>query len=114
MMPVRPMHCPKTLTPQHTRRPRAVLAASVAMAAMLAAGCATVTPGPFQITVHDTDDSVLEQFQFQAGSQASLESAMIGMCRVYPDATVVAEQLQTHEQLRERCKRSLASMLSVS
>ena len=114
MMPVRPIHCPQTRTPRQALRPHPVRAASMVVAAVLAAGCATVTPGPFQITVRDADDSVLEQFQFQAGSQASLESAMIGMCRVYPDATVVAEQLQTHEQLRERCKRSLASMLSAS
>ena len=60
------------------------------------------------------DDTVLEQFQFQAGSQGALETAMIGMCRVYPEATVIAEQLSTHERLRERCKRSFASMLSAS
>lgn len=114
MMPVRPIHCPQTQTPRQARRPHPVRAASMVAAAVLAAGCATVTPGPFQITVRGADDSVLEQFQFQAGSQASLESAMIGMCRVYPDATVVAEQLQTHEQLHERCKRSLASMLSAT
>ncbi len=73
----------------------------LALAAVLLAGCATVTPGAFLITVRDADDTVLEQFQFQAGSQSSLEGAMIGMCRVYPDATIVAEQLQTHEQLKE-------------
>ena len=37
---------------------------------------------------------------------------MIGMCRVYPEATVIAEQLSTHERLQERCRRSFASMLS--
>ncbi|MHA6908834.1 hypothetical protein ACQUJS_10450 [Ralstonia pseudosolanacearum] len=114
MMPVRPIQCPQTRTPRQARRSHPVRAASMVVAAVLAAGCATVTPGPFQITVRGADDAVLEQFQFQAGSQASLESAMIGMCRVYPDATVVAEQLQTHELLHERCKRSLASMLSAS
>jgi hypothetical protein len=80
----------------------------------LLAGCATVTPGPFQITVRDADDTVLERFQFQAGSQSSLQTAMIGMCRVYPDATVTADQLNTHERLQERCNRSFASMLSPS
>jgi hypothetical protein len=96
------------------RRPtRSLLCPTLAAAAMLA-GCATVTPGPFQITVRDADDTVLEQFQFQAGSQGSLETAMIGMCRVYPEATVIAEQLSTHERLQERCKRSFASMLSLS
>lgn len=86
--------------------------ALVAVAAL--AGCATVTPGPFQITVRDTDDTLLEQFQFQAGSYDSLEIAIIGMCRVYPDATVTADQLQTHERVQERCKRSFASMLTLS
>lgn len=84
----------------------------LAAATATLAACATVTPGPFQITVHDTDDTVLEQFQFQAGSQDSLEIAIIGMCRVYPEATVIAEQLQTHERVQERCKRSFASMLT--
>jgi hypothetical protein len=92
---------------------RTLLCITLAAAAMLA-GCATVTPGPFQITVRDADDTVLEQFQFQAGSQGALETAMIGMCRVYPEATVIAEQLSTHEYLRERCKRSFASMLAPS
>lgn len=87
---------------------------ALATAAALLAGCATVTPGPFQITVRDTDDTVLERFQFQAGSQSSLETALIGMCRVYPEATVTADQLNTHERVQERCKRSLASMLSPS
>lgn len=97
-----------------SRRPtRSLLCLTLAAAAMLA-GCATVTPGPFLITVRDADDTVLEQFQFQAGSQGALETAMIGMCRVYPEATVIAEQLSTHERLRERCKRSFASMLSAS
>nr|WP_254659090.1 hypothetical protein [Ralstonia pickettii] len=94
-----------------SRRPtRSLLCLTLAAAAMLAA-CATVTPGVFQITVRDADDKVLEQFQFQASSQGSLETAMIGMCRVYPDATVIAEQLSTHERLHERCKRSFASIL---
>jgi hypothetical protein len=97
-----------------SRRPtRSLLCLTLAAAGMLA-GCATVTPGPFLITVRDADDTVLEQFQFQAGSQGALETAMIGMCRVYPEATVIAEQLSTHERLQERCKRSFASMLSAS
>jgi len=96
------------------RPTRSRLCFTLAVAAAMLAGCATVTPGPFQITVRDTDDTVLEQFQFQAGSQGSLETAMIGMCRVYPEATVIAEQLSTHERLQERCKRSFASMLTSS
>ena len=97
-----------------SRRPtRSLLCLTLAAAAMLA-GCATVTPGPFLITVRDADDTVLAQVQFQAGSQGALETAMIGMCRVYPKATVIAEQLSTHERLQERCKRSFASMLSAS
>ena len=103
---------------QNTRVPRQGYVwrplSMLALAAVLLAGCATVTPGAFLITVRDADDTVLEQFQFQAGSQSSLEGAMIGMCRVYPDATIVAEQLQTHEQLKERCKRSFASLLTTS
>nr|WP_233902544.1 MULTISPECIES: hypothetical protein [Ralstonia] len=87
---------------------------ALAVAAALLAGCATVTPGPFQITVRDADDTVLERFQFQAGSQSSLQTALIGMCRVYPDATVTADQLNTHERLQERCNRSFASMLAPS
>lgn len=87
---------------------------SLALATAMLAGCATVTPGPFQITVRDTDDTVLEQFQFQAGSPDSLDIAIIGMCRVYPEATVIAEQLQTHERVQEHCKRSFASMLTAS
>ncbi len=95
-----------------SRRPlRSVLCIALAAAVTMLVGCATVTPGPFQITVRDTDDTVLEQFQFQAGSQNSLEIAMIGMCRVYPEATVIAEQLMTHERMQERCKRSFASLL---
>lgn len=96
------------------RPTRSRLCFTLAVAATMLAGCATVTPGPFQITVRDADDTVLEQFQFQAGSQGSLETAMIGMCRVYPEATVIAEQLSTHERLQERCKRSFASMLTSS
>ena len=97
-----------------SRRPtRSLLCLTLAAAGMLA-GCATVTPGPFLITVRDADDTVLEQFQFQAGSQGALETAMIGMCRVYPEATVIAEQLSTHERPQERCRRSFASMLSAS
>ncbi|WP_296228001.1 hypothetical protein [Ralstonia sp. UBA689] len=100
-----------TLARRLIRTARFSLCISLAAAATMLAGCATVTPGPFQITVRDTDDTLLEQFQFQAGSQNALEIAMIGMCRVYPDAVVVAEQLLTHERLQERCKRSFASML---
>lgn len=98
----------------HRRKGRTLRGFFVLMAAAALAGCATVTPGPFQITVRDTDDTVLEQFQFQAGSYNSLEIAIIGMCRVYPDATVTADQLQTHERVQERCKRSFASMLTLS
>lgn len=90
---------------------RSTVCTTLVVAAALLAGCATVTPGPFQITVRDADDTILEQFQFQAGSQNSLEIAMIGMCRVYQEATVIAEQLLTHERMEERCKRSFASML---
>jgi len=90
---------------------RRALCIPLAAAAAMLAGCATVTPGPFEITVRDADDTLLEQFQFQAGSQNALDIAVIGMCRMYPEATVIAEQLTTHERLRERCKRSFASML---
>jgi len=96
------------------RKARTLGGLSALIAAAALAGCATVTPGPFQITVRDTDDTVLEQFQFQAGSYDSLEIAIIGMCRVYPEAIVTADQLQTHERVQERCKRSFASMLTPS
>ncbi len=96
------------------RKARALRGFPALVAAVALASCATVTPGPFQITVRDTDDTLLEQFQFQAGSYDSLEIAIIGMCRVYPDATVTADQLQTHERVQERCKRSFASMLTLS
>lgn len=88
---------------------------ALAAAATMLAGCTTfVTPGPFQITVRDTDDTVLEQFEFQAGSSDSLDIAMVGMCRVYPEAIITAEHLKTHERVKEKCKRSLASILTSS
>ena len=101
------------------RRPvrtvRSTVCIALGVAATMLAGCTTfVTPGPFQITVRDTDDTVLEQFEFQAGSSASLDIAIVGMCRVYPEAIITAEQLKTHERVKEKCKRSLASMLTSS
>lgn len=101
------------------RRPvrtvRSTVCIALGVAATVLAGCTTfVTPGPFQITVRDTDDTVLEQFEFQAGSSDSLDIAIVGMCRVYPEATITAEQLKTHERVKEKCRRSFASMLTLS
>lgn len=99
--------------PVRTARSAACIA--LAVAATMLAGCATfVTPGPFQITVRDTDDTVLEQFEFQASSSDSLDIAMVGMCRVYPEAIITAEQLKTHERVQEKCKRSFALILTTS
>ena len=101
------------------RRPvrtvRSTVCIALGVAATMLAGCTTfVTPGPFQITVRDTDDTVLEKFEFQAGSSDSLDIAIVGMCRVYPEAIITAEQLKTHERVKEKCRRSFASMLTSS
>ena len=72
-------------------------------AVILAAGCATVQPGPYEISAYDEQGKVIKTANITVTDTRSLAVPLNGFCIAYPKSRVVARPADGSKPVERKC-----------